>query len=611
MSVAEPSRPSTFIFIPNDSQPGVYLVPSDVFRAARFEITPLFHRMFTSVDHLLAAVLTLIILSVLTSAAHTILLRTTSHNPDSPLPSRTRLLSAALLLDIFHLRLPLNFFQRQMQPLSQTRAFNPRPPPTLPQLPVPFLLAVVVFVTTFAVASINLLILVVASYTRPTPSTRTQYALHGIQPIVTSTTTSRRITRLAMSSICTSPLMTTGLAAPFTSASFSFPQHKYLLTTCVYADVIQLPISAKITRNFEGISVTSTHLRLSLSSTFHSKGADHSVTIGNKTITVHVRVTISHVYSDGNVIRKPMPFRILDSDAQRKIQYLHERAAYFAYDFVSQKVRKYEFTRKQRNPQNTFQQGSTSGNSFSERDNTQKIKRFVNRSLAPISRHQSRISTAKRKCRMKAETVFLLKISEQQYEGITAAHEAALDSLIPTMGIIEAEGGSDEALRKALKSYLNVSLSGAFSDQKNESLVFQEEGNGVSYKAEGLVQQEGRTAGVALLAVVAATAIVVLTALRWKFRPTSLGELAWQHLEGVQSRREWLASHPQRSGNIQEDRFPKDSKHDDTFSNSEPSDENAQQTLSHAQSDDSSSSIGIDATMRRSMSVYVCPPTDI
>lgn len=197
-------------------------------------------------------------------------------------------------------------------------------------------------------------------------------------------------------------------------------------------------------------------------------------------------------------------------------------------------------------------------------------------------------------------------------DDVPIAHEAALESLVPTMGIVEAEGGSNDALRDALKRYLNFSFNQAPGSPNKSPEWLQDDDSDTSYTAEGLIQQEERTAGVLLLAVVTSVALVFLFALRWRFSPTSLGELAWQYLEGVQSRREWLAMHPQRSRNIQEHRVPHDMKNDGTFGNEfETSNRTSLQSYSHAQGDSSLSSIGIDPTIRRSMSVYVSPPTDI
>lgn len=192
------------------------------------------------------------------------------------------------------------------------------------------------------------------------------------------------------------------------------------------------------------------------------------------------------------------------------------------------------------------------------------------------------------------------------------AHKAALESLVPTMGIVEAKGGSNDALRDALKRYLNFSFNRASGSRNKSSEWFQNGDSDTSYTAEGLIQQDERTAGVLLLVVLTSIAILLLFALRWRFSPTSLGELAWRYLEGVQSRREWLAMHPQRSQNIPEHRVPHDMKYDGTFGNElETSNRTSLQSYSHAQGDSSSSSIGIDPTIRRSMSVYVSPPTDI
>lgn len=609
MSITEPSRPSTLIYVPNDSQAGVYLVPSDVFHPAYFKITPLFHRTLTSFDHLLAALFVLILCAILTSAVHTILLRTTSHNPDSPLPSRTRLLSAALLSDLFHLRIPLYLFQRQQsQSFSQARAFNPRPPPTLPPLPIPAVLAIVVFVTTLALASVNLLILVVASYTRPIPSTTAQYALHGIQPIASSTTTSKKVTRLTTNSVCTSPIAP---SAASTSTFSMFPRHQYILTTCVSIKTIRTPSMREDLESFGEAASTTTRMQLSLSSTFHSGGADHNITIDNKTVMAYVRVSISHIHTDGTVVRKPLLFRTLTEDAQNHILYLHKRAAYFVHSSMSRKAKENKSARKRVNPSHGLQRDTTPNSAAVESKIFKEMGQPFEQIQAATQRHQFHLSISQAQQHVHGRTLISVELERQLDEDVSIAHEAALESLVPTMGVVEAEGGSNRALANALKRYLNFSFTQTSDIDKEGPNELQGGNNDTSYTTEGLLRQEGRAAGVLLLAVVTSVGIVLLIGLRWRFSPTSLGELAWQYLEGVQSRREWLAMHPQRSQSF-EDRLVSHDLNDNAFGdNLQTSDRNFSQSISHSHGDGSTSSIGIDSTMRKSMSVYVCPPTDV
>lgn len=599
MSAATPAPPSSLIFISDDLRPGVYLAPSNSFRTAHFQLIPLFHRTITSVDHFLAAFLSLILLAVLTAAAHTILLRTTAHNPDSPLPSRTRLLSIALFSDFTHLRLPWHIFQQEhVQSLSHARPFNPRPPSTLPPLPTPTALVIAVFTVFLAVAAVDALILVVAFHPRPFKSTGSQYALHGIHPVAAPLAISRRITRNIKKSICTTPVIPTLFTTLSTSTVPKISHHRYLLTTCVYTNTKHHNLNSDMSNDSKNVSISSyPSLLLSFSSMFHLNGADHNITVGNSTVMVRVRVTISHADDTGNFVSRPMLFRGLDDENHTITQYLHERAAKYVDERLSQPFQSHYVSKDNQRLNNVesreLNKGVSSGNVAKQSKVVRDSHRFHDQYPEAI------------------KSSFKLKNAPMTSDkNVNIAQDAVLETLVPTLAVVEAAGRDDIALGDALNRNLGINLGPISRNTGNNSERIDQRNGSTSLAVDGLQEQEGKVAGVTLLAVVSIFCVMILSVLRWRLCPTSLGEVAWQHLEGVQSRREWLASHPELSRDLRRDNVSQYDRDDDKNVEGR---RNTRWTAPSMHSDDGLSSFDantLDPTFHSAISVYVCPPVD-
>lgn len=257
----QPEMPAHFICIPDEYQPGTYLVAHDKFRLSDdIHVTSLVHRQFSSADEFFLGMLSVLLIAILTEIFHVIVLRTSGGKRQEV--SKQRLLSAFLFSELAHLRNILRHFMPSSLYRNRQRE--------VPNLPTgTTTLSVAVLFVGVIVFAIDVFIIVV---TQPQLqlSTAYEYNLRGEQPVMTHLGLSAYIGRMAEDRPCVSPIM----------ANASHPR-RFKLQSCVFY-------------SFQESSVTKETVvpNVTIKSFFHSAGADHNLSFGSAWFAYKIRVDV-------------------------------------------------------------------------------------------------------------------------------------------------------------------------------------------------------------------------------------------------------------------------------------------------------------------------------
>lgn len=300
----EPTQPPNLYYVPDEYQPGVYLIGHDKFLLSNTtHIARYMHRNLSNADEFILGILSVLLIAILSEIVHTILLRTSSKR--SQVPS-DRLQSAFLFSEVSHLRhLCLHLYG-----VCWPAAYGGAPTQRLSVRGV--LVSLSVVVAAVVVFSVDVLVVML---TQPGDqfSTAAEYNLRGEHPVTTNSALSAYIARMAGDRPCVSPFMANG----------THTRH-FQLQTCMHLDTSK-------DQQEDGTAASN----VTIESFFHATGADHNISFPPAWISLRVRVDLLLADSAGG--DRHLIFQSIDTASFAHARYMQAMIVHIAKRRVCRK----------------------------------------------------------------------------------------------------------------------------------------------------------------------------------------------------------------------------------------------------------------------------------